>query len=287
MLDIPDDALTAEDEALATRIADLQLPSGSSDSGHAPQASALPEMDDIPDMDDEDDELGGLSGGVDEAEDAATASAPAAAGRGSKLLAVRTYDCLITYDKYYQVPRMWLVGYSESGSLLSAQQIFEDISPDYAQKTVTVEPFPHAPLHTASVHPCKHASVMRKVIERMDGKVQEMGRSERKKWKLSGVRKKEEASEKKDDEEVPEGLRVDQYLLVFLKVSAKCLGPCSLHIRTQCSAHAPLCAVHGVHSACHRDRRHPGRVMLLRSWPLSSSSSFSHHDSPSSLPCQT
>ena len=53
MLDIPDDALTAEDEALATRIADLQLPSGSSGSGHAPQASALPEMDDIPDMDDE------------------------------------------------------------------------------------------------------------------------------------------------------------------------------------------------------------------------------------------
>ncbi|PWO01017.1 hypothetical protein FA09DRAFT_342332 [Tilletiopsis washingtonensis] len=220
MLDIPDDALTAEDEALATRIADLQLPSGSSGSGHAPQASALPEMDDIPDMDDEDDELGGLSGGVDEAEDAATASAPAAAGRGSKLLAVRTYDCLITYDKYYQVPRMWLVGYSESGSLLSAQQIFEDISPDYAQKTVTVEPFPHAPLHTASVHPCKHASVMRKVIERMDGKVQEMGRSERKKWKLSGVRRKEEVSEKKDDEEVPEGLRVDQYLLVFLKFMA-------------------------------------------------------------------
>jgi hypothetical protein len=228
-------------------------------------------MDDIPDMDDEDDELGGLSGGVDEAEDAATASAPAAAGRGSKLLAVRTYDCLITYDKYYQVPRMWLVGYSESGSLLSAQQIFEDISPDYAQKTVTVEPFPHAPLHTASVHPCKHASVMRKVIERMDGKVQEMGRSERKKWKLSGVRRKEEVSEKKDDEEVPEGLRVDQYLLVFLKVSAgswALLAAGQYPMQPSCSC----LAVHGVHSACHRDRRHTGCVMLLRSWPLFSSS---------------
>lgn len=247
MLDIPDDALTAEDEALAARIADLQLPSGSSSSaGHAPHVDALPEMDDIPDMDDEDDELGGLSGGVDEAEDAATASAHAAPRSGSKLLAVRTYDCLITYDKYYQVPRMWLVGYSESGSLLSAQQIFEDISPDYAQKTVTVEPFPHAPLHTASVHPCKHASVMRKVIERMDGKVQEMGRSERKKWKLSAGRRKEEAPEKKDEEEAPEGLRVDQYLLVFLKVSSfsarpRACGGCVDDPSCPRSSWPPLC----------------------------------------------
>lgn len=26
---------------------------------------------------------------------------------------VRTYDCMITYDKYYQTPRMWLLGYDE------------------------------------------------------------------------------------------------------------------------------------------------------------------------------
>jgi ubiquitin-like-conjugating enzyme ATG3 len=29
------------------------------------------------------------------------------------LLQVRTYDCFITYDKYYQTPRMWLSGYDE------------------------------------------------------------------------------------------------------------------------------------------------------------------------------
>lgn len=26
---------------------------------------------------------------------------------------VRTYDVMITYDKYYQTPRIWLIGYDE------------------------------------------------------------------------------------------------------------------------------------------------------------------------------
>lgn len=30
-----------------------------------------------------------------------------------KILNVRTYDVFITYDKYYQTPRMWLFGYDE------------------------------------------------------------------------------------------------------------------------------------------------------------------------------
>lgn len=29
------------------------------------------------------------------------------------LLQVRTYDVMITYDKYYQTPRIWLLGYDE------------------------------------------------------------------------------------------------------------------------------------------------------------------------------
>jgi ubiquitin-like-conjugating enzyme ATG3 len=27
----------------------------------------------------------------------------------------RTYDLSITYDFYYQTPRLWLIGYSETG----------------------------------------------------------------------------------------------------------------------------------------------------------------------------
>jgi ubiquitin-like-conjugating enzyme ATG3 len=30
-------------------------------------------------------------------------------------LQVRTYDCFISYDKHYQTPRFWLLGYDEVG----------------------------------------------------------------------------------------------------------------------------------------------------------------------------
>ena len=36
-----------------------------------------------------------------------------AAGGESGILQTRTYDLNITYDKYYQTPRMWLYGYDE------------------------------------------------------------------------------------------------------------------------------------------------------------------------------
>ena len=29
------------------------------------------------------------------------------------ILQTRTYDMYITYDKYYQTPRLWLFGYNE------------------------------------------------------------------------------------------------------------------------------------------------------------------------------
>jgi ubiquitin-like-conjugating enzyme ATG3 len=32
---------------------------------------------------------------------------------GQNLLQVRTYDCIISYDKHYQTPRFWLFGYDE------------------------------------------------------------------------------------------------------------------------------------------------------------------------------
>ena len=36
------------------------------------------------------------------------------------LLQVRTYDVMITYDKYYQTPRIWLLGYDEVCFFISA-----------------------------------------------------------------------------------------------------------------------------------------------------------------------
>lgn len=35
----------------------------------------------------------------------------------------RTYDLMITYDKYYQVPRFWLVGYDEARQPLKPKQV--------------------------------------------------------------------------------------------------------------------------------------------------------------------
>lgn len=90
-----------------------------------------------------------------------------------KVLQVRTYDVFITYDKYYQTPRMWLFGYDEERRPLTSTQVFEDVSQDYVKKTVTIETHPHLSLNLASIHPCKHAEVMKKIIERMSNKEDE------------------------------------------------------------------------------------------------------------------
>ena len=41
-----------------------------------------------------------------------------------KILQVRTYDVFITYDKYYQTPRMWLFGYDEVNKFQRKKKIF-------------------------------------------------------------------------------------------------------------------------------------------------------------------
>jgi ubiquitin-like-conjugating enzyme ATG3 len=58
------------------------------------------------------------------------------------ILKTRIYDLSITYDTYYQTPRLWLTGYDEYNNPLSNEQIFEDVMDDYAHKTVTIERHP-------------------------------------------------------------------------------------------------------------------------------------------------
>ncbi|KAK3829096.1 MAG: autophagocytosis protein [Benniella sp.] len=140
------------------------------------------DMDDIPDMDDYED--------MEEEADPATLApaAPTEVDPGDKILNVRTYDVFITYDKYYQTPRMWLFGYDEHRRPLVSSQIFEDVSQDYAKKTVTIETHPHLNMSLASIHPCRHGAVMKKIIEKVA-----------------------------NDESKEEPVRVDQYLIIFLK----------------------------------------------------------------------
>ncbi|KAJ2452704.1 E2-like enzyme [Coemansia sp. RSA 2336] len=154
------------------------------------------DIEDIPDLDDE---LEGFEAVEDKdpaANTANTAGASSAAVSAvedkDKILRTRTYDISITYDKYYQTPRVWLFGYDEQGKPLTTRQIFEDISEDHAKKTVTIEAHPHLAVQHASIHPCKHAHVMKKIIER----AVESGRRE---------------------------IRVDQYLVIFLKFMSSVL----------------------------------------------------------------
>ncbi|XP_050438338.1 ubiquitin-like-conjugating enzyme ATG3 [Adelges cooleyi] len=83
-----------------------------------------------------------------------------------EILKTRTYDLHITYDKFYQTPRLWLYGYNENRMPLSVEEMYEDVSQDYAKKTVTMESHPHIPgPPMASIHPCKHAEIMKKLIQ--------------------------------------------------------------------------------------------------------------------------
>ncbi|KAM9821183.1 ubiquitin-like-conjugating enzyme ATG3 [Neosynchiropus ocellatus] len=92
------------------------------------------------------------------------------------VLQTRTYDLYITYDKYYQTPRLWLFGYDEDRKPLSVEQMYEDISQDHVKKTVTVENHPHLPPPAmCSVHPCRHAEVMKKIIETVTEEGRELG----------------------------------------------------------------------------------------------------------------
>jgi len=84
------------------------------------------------------------------------------------ILKTRTYDLSITYDKFYQTPRVFLFGYDEQGKPLESKQILEDIYADYSLKTVSMIDHPHLNAQHCSIHPCKHAEVMKKMIDRLE-----------------------------------------------------------------------------------------------------------------------
>lgn len=164
---------------------------------------------------------------------------------------MRTYTLYITYSPYYRTPRLFLQGYSSSLQPLQPLAMMDDIVGDYKDKTVTLEDFTFVdpPIKTASVHPCKHASVMKVLLDRadaalklriekmkhgakpsssgMEGLVEQTGKLDMKE-KDKTSKGKEGDSEwemlsadgsQDEDVQVP-AIRVDQYLVVFLKFMA-------------------------------------------------------------------
>jgi len=85
------------------------------------------------------------------------------------ILKVRTYDLSITYDKYYQTPRVWMMGYTsvDSSQPLTGEEMMQDVMSDYANRTVTIDPHPHVGGPHASIHPCQHGAVMKTIVKNL------------------------------------------------------------------------------------------------------------------------
>ena len=149
-----------------------------------PQPAAASADDEIGDIDDVGDDDLMMQPVNEEKDDAALqpsnpshpSTTPSTTGTTSYMTAVepddnivrtRTYDVSITYDKFYRTPRVWLFGYDEHRHPLTPDQIMEDVSADHAGKTVTVEPHPFLGVAHASIHPCKHAAVMKRIVEQL------------------------------------------------------------------------------------------------------------------------
>eukprot|EP01029_Cantina_marsupialis_P029273 TRINITY_DN780015_c0_g1_i1.p1 TRINITY_DN780015_c0_g1~~TRINITY_DN780015_c0_g1_i1.p1 ORF type:complete len:318 (-),score=111.76 TRINITY_DN780015_c0_g1_i1:276-1229(-) len=87
----------------------------------------------------------------------------------NNIMSTRTYDISITYNTRYQTPHIFLFGKSADGNPLTPEEMFEDVMKDYVNRTVTVETHPHTGIPHASIHPCRHKNVMRRLVEQMEG----------------------------------------------------------------------------------------------------------------------
>eukprot|EP01136_Pigoraptor_vietnamica_P001141 Opistho-1_new@27379 len=125
--------------------------------------------DDIPDIDDYEEE------NLEEQDAGALPTKTETTEGADNILKTRTYDLHITYDKYYQTPRLWLSGYDEQRKPLTVEATYEDLSQDHAKKTVTIESHPHLSLSLPSIHPCRHSNVMKKIIENVAMSGKELG----------------------------------------------------------------------------------------------------------------
>ena len=80
----------------------------------------------------------------------------------------RTYNVYIVYDRYYNVPHVFLSGVNSKGQQLTEKEMYEDISADHVEKTVTFEDHHMLNMKCLSIHPCKHSHVMKGLIDRSD-----------------------------------------------------------------------------------------------------------------------
>ena len=160
----------------------------------------------------------------------------------------RTYNLYITYANFYRTPRLYLSGYLSPSEPLPPHLMMEDIVGDYKDKTVTLEDFPwfDGNVKMATVHPCRHASVMKTLLDRADAalkirreKLKQASPSTKVESGLEGLVDDtkglsldhehgqgqgqaggDEWEVLQHDEDDQVAIRIDQYLVVFLKFIA-------------------------------------------------------------------
>jgi len=165
------DILDGEGE-VEKKVAQMSIAQSSNAKDDAVAAAAEEEDDEYADMADfEDNDVM-----EDEAAAISTPSIPSSNNNNNNttienenILKVRSYDISITYDKYYQTPRVWLMGYADDNSNrpLTGDEMMEDVISDYAHRTVTVENHPHVSGPHASIHPCQHGAVMKTIVKNL------------------------------------------------------------------------------------------------------------------------
>jgi len=115
--------------------------------------------------------LGSAAAGGDGADSLRSAAASGGVLRVSEpaeaTVSVRTYDVSVCYDKRYRTPRVFLLGYGARGAPLTAEDVMQDVSSDHAFKTVTQDPHPHTGVTQLSIHPCRHAETMKRLLDGM------------------------------------------------------------------------------------------------------------------------
>ncbi|KAK9317464.1 autophagocytosis associated protein [Lipomyces starkeyi] len=145
----------------------------------------------------------------------------------------RSYNLYITYSTSYRVPKMYLSGFNAAGGPLSPDEMFEDIVSEYKDKTVTIETAPFLE-HTTmvSIHPCRHAGVMKMLLSRAEARQRRIRTAQRDEEKahlgqedlLAGMdglgldsEGWEDVTGVEHEDDTEEAIRVDQYLVIFLK----------------------------------------------------------------------
>ncbi|ODV90016.1 hypothetical protein CANCADRAFT_25863 [Tortispora caseinolytica NRRL Y-17796] len=131
----------------------------------------------------------------------------------------RTYNLYITYSLSYRVPKMYLSGFNADGVPLSADEMAEDIIGEYKDKTVTIEKAPFMEDQTMiSIHPCKHANVMRVLLGKAEDKFIESQKPEEITEGMKNLSVGEDNEwEQIDDSHAESAVPVTHYMIYFLK----------------------------------------------------------------------